>query len=173
MRVKKIAILQSVADQKIAATIGRLCIDKAIWNLGWRPGNELPVQEVVEHFIECWGSGEYIDASDPSQPPEANILLHCLELCELHHGRVLSVGVAGDCLDRQDGREHGRFIGSDVREAHFPNRCWIDQKSFEPLRSLVQRFVRFSFNFWAPANGLYKSLDLRPDQIDNLYSDVG
>lgn len=29
-----------------------------------------------------------------------------------------------------------------------------------------------SFNFWAPAHALYKSSDLCPQQIDNLYSDV-
>lgn len=29
-----------------------------------------------------------------------------------------------------------------------------------------------SFDFWAPANGLYKSDSLRPEQIDNLYSDI-
>jgi CDP-glucose 4,6-dehydratase len=49
------------------------------WNIGPLPGNELPVQEVVEHFIDCWGSGEFIDASDPKQPPEANILRLCID----------------------------------------------------------------------------------------------
>jgi hypothetical protein len=29
-----------------------------------------------------------------------------------------------------------------------------------------------SFKFWAPAHGLYKSSDVTPDQIDNLYSDI-
>ena len=43
------------------------------WNIGPMPGNELPVQEVVQHFIKCWGSGEFIDAADPYQLPEANI----------------------------------------------------------------------------------------------------
>jgi CDP-glucose 4,6-dehydratase len=49
------------------------------WNIGPMPGNELPVQEVVEHFIECWGSGEMIDVSDPNQLPEANILRLCID----------------------------------------------------------------------------------------------
>jgi len=49
------------------------------WNIGPMPGNELPVQAVVEHFIECWGSGQYIDASDPNQLPEANILRLCID----------------------------------------------------------------------------------------------
>ena len=30
----------------------------------------------------------------------------------------------------------------------------------------------FSFNFWAPAHAVYKSADVRPEQVDNLYSDV-
>ena len=49
------------------------------WNIGPLPGNELPVQEVVEHFIKCWGSGEYVDSSDPNQLPEANILRLCID----------------------------------------------------------------------------------------------
>ncbi len=49
------------------------------WNIGPLPGNELPVQEVVEHFIKCWGSGEYLDSSDPDQLPEANILRLCID----------------------------------------------------------------------------------------------
>ena len=49
------------------------------WNIGPLPGNELPVQEVVEHFIKCWGSGEYLDSSDPNQLPEANILRLCID----------------------------------------------------------------------------------------------
>jgi hypothetical protein len=31
---------------------------------------------------------------------------------------------------------------------------------------------RFSFKFWAPAHAVYKSSDVKPEQIDNLYSDV-
>lgn len=49
------------------------------WNIGPMPGNELPVQEVVEHFIKCWGGGELIDSSDPNQLPEANILRLCID----------------------------------------------------------------------------------------------
>jgi CDP-glucose 4,6-dehydratase len=49
------------------------------WNIGPLPGNELPVQEVVNHFVACWGEGSSIDASDPFQPPEANILRLCID----------------------------------------------------------------------------------------------
>ena len=44
------------------------------WNFGPVPGNEIPVQKVVECFIEQWGSGNWVDDSDPSQPHEAAIL---------------------------------------------------------------------------------------------------
>ena len=49
------------------------------WNIGPLPGNELPVQEVVEYFMSCWGDGQCIDASDPDQPPEADILRLCID----------------------------------------------------------------------------------------------
>jgi hypothetical protein len=40
------------------------------------------------------------------------------------------------------------------------------------VRLVSDMKFRFSFNFWAPANALYKSSDVQPEQIDNLYSDV-
>jgi CDP-glucose 4,6-dehydratase len=44
------------------------------WNIGPLPGNEISVREVVERFIAEWGEGSWVDAGDPSQPREANIL---------------------------------------------------------------------------------------------------
>lgn len=44
------------------------------WNFGPLPGNELPVSDIVESFIEEWGDGFWNDASLPTQPHEANIL---------------------------------------------------------------------------------------------------
>ena len=44
------------------------------WNFGPTPGSELPVLEVVEEFLRNWGSGTWLDASDPSQPHEAAML---------------------------------------------------------------------------------------------------
>lgn len=49
------------------------------WNIGPLPGNEIPVSEIVERYIEHWGSGEFVDASDPNQVPEANILRLCID----------------------------------------------------------------------------------------------
>ena len=44
------------------------------WNIGPLPGNEIPVREVVELFLEEWGSGSWIDASNPNAHREARIL---------------------------------------------------------------------------------------------------
>ena len=44
------------------------------WNFGPLPGNELPVCEIVELLIQEWGEGTWIDASDPHQPHESQIL---------------------------------------------------------------------------------------------------
>ena len=44
------------------------------WNIGPLPGNEIPVCEVVELFLEEWGHGSWIDAGDPNAPHEAGIL---------------------------------------------------------------------------------------------------
>lgn len=44
------------------------------WNFGPAPGNELPVREVVQLFLDEWGGGSWVDVSDPTQPHEANIL---------------------------------------------------------------------------------------------------
>ena len=44
------------------------------WNFGPLPGNELPVHRVVEIFLDAWGSGSWIDDSDPANPPEAELL---------------------------------------------------------------------------------------------------
>ncbi|MGB6044102.1 MAG: hypothetical protein WBF93_13160, partial [Pirellulales bacterium] len=44
------------------------------WNIGPTPGNEVPVREIVDLFLGTWGSGSWVDVSNPSQLPEANIL---------------------------------------------------------------------------------------------------
>ncbi len=44
------------------------------WNFGPIPGNEIPVQRVVDIFLKEWGGGTWIDVSDGSNPREANIL---------------------------------------------------------------------------------------------------
>ena len=49
------------------------------WNIGPAPGNEIPVQKVVDHFISHWGHGESCDVSKPSAMAEANILRLCID----------------------------------------------------------------------------------------------
>ena len=44
------------------------------WNIGPLQGNEIPVREVVDQFIQAWGEGTWLDASDPRAPREAGIL---------------------------------------------------------------------------------------------------
>ena len=44
------------------------------WNIGPLPGNELPVRQIVEMFLQEWGSGSWEDVSDVSQPHEAHVL---------------------------------------------------------------------------------------------------
>ena len=44
------------------------------WNFGPVPGNEIPVHQLVEIFMKEWGRGEWIDASDGSNPREAHTL---------------------------------------------------------------------------------------------------
>lgn len=54
------------------------------WNIGPAPGNEIPVQAVVDHFIRHWGYGESCDVSDPNSPAEANILRLCIDKAIWH-----------------------------------------------------------------------------------------
>jgi CDP-glucose 4,6-dehydratase len=44
------------------------------WNFGPAAGNEIPVREIVEYFLGEWSQGSWVEASNPDNPPEANIL---------------------------------------------------------------------------------------------------
>ena len=44
------------------------------WNFGPLPGEEIPVNQLVEHFLRAWGGGTWNDVSDPAQPHEAAVL---------------------------------------------------------------------------------------------------
>ncbi len=56
------------------------------WNIGPNPGNELTVAQVVDRFIEHWGSGEWQDCSHPSHPREAGILRLSIDKALAHLG---------------------------------------------------------------------------------------
>lgn len=45
------------------------------FNFGPDPEGALSVREVVERAIAAWGAGEWVDASDPAAPHEAQVLL--------------------------------------------------------------------------------------------------
>ncbi|WP_462279547.1 CDP-glucose 4,6-dehydratase [Ferruginibacter sp.] len=44
------------------------------YNFGPLPGDHLPVKQLVQTAIDCWGSGSWKDISDASQPHEAGLL---------------------------------------------------------------------------------------------------
>lgn len=44
------------------------------WNIGPLPGNEIPVREVVDLFIDAWGSGSWVNVGHPNSLREAGIL---------------------------------------------------------------------------------------------------
>jgi CDP-glucose 4,6-dehydratase len=55
------------------------------YNFGPLPEDHLPVKDLVDIAIECWGSGSWVDAYDSSQPHEAGLL----QLDITKAGRVL------------------------------------------------------------------------------------
>jgi CDP-glucose 4,6-dehydratase len=49
------------------------------WNIGPLPGNEIPVQQVIECFLREWGGGDWVYTGDADAPREANILRLCID----------------------------------------------------------------------------------------------
>ncbi len=49
------------------------------WNFGPLPGEEIPVGQLVELFVQTWGHGAWQDVSDPHQPHEAGVLRLCID----------------------------------------------------------------------------------------------
>ncbi len=49
------------------------------WNIGPLPGNELPVHQVVDRFLQVWGEGSWLDVSDGDGPREARTLRLCID----------------------------------------------------------------------------------------------
>jgi CDP-glucose 4,6-dehydratase len=49
------------------------------YNFGPLSGDHVPVQQLVETAIQCWGSGEWINGYDASQPHEAHLLQLSIE----------------------------------------------------------------------------------------------
>jgi len=49
------------------------------WNFGPISGSEATVAQLVEHFIEHWGSGSWQNCGSPEQPHEAKFLRLCID----------------------------------------------------------------------------------------------
>ncbi|MGA2253779.1 MAG: CDP-glucose 4,6-dehydratase, partial [Thermoguttaceae bacterium] len=49
------------------------------WNFGPMSGEEIPVCQLVELFIQAWGNGAWQDVSDPLAPHEAGVLRLCID----------------------------------------------------------------------------------------------
>ena len=84
-----------------------------------------------------------------------HVVRHRVPYCHIHYVSHRALFLRQEATIRSSllGRHRARFVA-------------VDARLVEGIR------FRRSFNFWAPANGLYKSSDLTPEQIDNLYSDV-
>jgi hypothetical protein len=84
-----------------------------------------------------------------------HVVRHRMPYCHIHYISNKALFVAREPTIRRSllDRHHARFVV-------------VDDRMVQGIR------FRRSFKFWAPANALYKSSDVGPDQIDNLYSDV-
>ncbi len=49
------------------------------WNFGPLPGEEVPVAQLVELFVQAWGDGAWQDVSDRQAPHEAGVLRLCID----------------------------------------------------------------------------------------------
>lgn len=61
----------TLAAQLLQANDPRLC---DAWNFGPLPGEDISVGRLVDLFVRDWGHGKWIDASDPNQPHESQVL---------------------------------------------------------------------------------------------------
>lgn len=86
----------------------------------------------------------------------AHVVRHRLPYCHIHYISNHAI------FERYETVIRSTILGQD--KANF---VAVDRRLIDPSMKL-----RRSFNFWAPAHGLYKSTSLQPDQIDHLYSDV-
>lgn len=105
------------------------------WNIGPTPGSELSVREVVEYFIEQWGSGEWRDVSDPAQQHEAQILR-------------LSI----DKAIWQLGWKPGWDVHETIRRTVEWYRAWLDGR--QSLRDIgLQQIAAYERVLATPAGG--------------------
>lgn len=84
-----------------------------------------------------------------------HVVRHRLAYCHIHYVSNHALFIARE-----------RDIRAWLLRNHRSHFVAVDTRLTKNLR------LGHSFNFWSPAQGLYKSSQLQPEQIDNLYSDV-
>lgn len=84
-----------------------------------------------------------------------HVVRHRLPYCHIHYVSNRELFVRKE-----------RVIRSSLLRNHKARFVALDS------RLVKDRRFRFSFDFWAPAHAVYKSSDVKPEEIDNLYSDV-
>ena len=83
------------------------------------------------------------------------VVRHRLPYCHIHYISNKNI------FERNE-----RSIRSSLLKQHRASFVAVDARLVPDVK------FRRSFKFWAPAHALYKSSDVNPEQIDNLYSDV-
>ena len=66
----------TLVERLLKSDIPNLCSG---WNIGPKPGDELPVLDVVNFFIQEWGMGAWKNKNSAICPHEANILRLCID----------------------------------------------------------------------------------------------
>ena len=115
-----------------------------------------PDQRIL-HDHRPYGCGHLLvtDGSEDCYVVYTHVERHRLPYCHLHYISNM------DVFARQQ-----RLIRSAIIRRHRVKFAAIDARLVRDVK------LPRSFDFWAPAHALYKSTDVRPEQIDNLYSDV-
>lgn len=83
------------------------------------------------------------------------VVRHRFPYCHIHY-----------ISNREIYAKHEMDIRTALIRKHKARFVAVDTRLVNGLR------FRRSFNFWAPAHGLYKSTEVQPHNIDHLYSDV-
>lgn len=84
-----------------------------------------------------------------------HVVRHRLPYCHIHY-----------ISNKTTFAKREPLVRSALLHRHSARFVALDERLMDDLD------VRRSFKFWAPAHAVFKSSDVRPDQIDNLYSDV-
>ncbi|MEQ1826355.1 MAG: CDP-glucose 4,6-dehydratase [Pirellula sp.] len=113
------------------------------WNIGPLPGNEIPVREVVELFLEEWGSGRWIDAGDPNAPREAGILRLSIDKALWELGWRPGWDVRETIRQTAQWYRHRLNHGGSMREFSLAQICEYEQSIQLGLASNLPPVTRF------------------------------